>query len=101
DPAALSVAATPSRPGVHTPQFFPCEKRAGNYAHPLFTWGDRGDLNPRPPGPQPGALTKLSYGHHDQMDSSTRHRVQAAQVGASVMVGALAPRNPGSPNRIP
>src|SRR5207244_1791580 len=25
--------------------------------------GDRGDLNPRPPGPQPGALTKLSYGH--------------------------------------
>jgi hypothetical protein len=20
-------------------------------------WGDRGDLNPRPPGPQPGALT--------------------------------------------
>src|SRR3989440_4094266 len=26
--------------------------------------GDRGDLNPRPPGPQPGALTKLSYGHH-------------------------------------
>src|SRR2546423_12700980 len=27
-------------------------------------WGDRGDLNPRPPGPQPGALTELSYGHH-------------------------------------
>ena len=26
--------------------------------------GDRGDLNPRPPGPQPGALTGLSYGHH-------------------------------------
>jgi hypothetical protein len=26
--------------------------------------GDRGDLNPRPPGPQPGALTELSYGHH-------------------------------------
>ena len=26
-------------------------------------WGDRGDLNPRPPGPQPGALTELSYGH--------------------------------------
>ncbi len=28
-------------------------------------WGDRGDLNPRPPGPQPGALTGLSYGHQD------------------------------------
>ncbi len=28
------------------------------------SWGDRGDLNPRPPGPQPGALTRLSYGHH-------------------------------------
>src|SRR3989442_3524788 len=37
-----------------------------------FSWGDRGDLNPRPPGPQPGALTRLSYGHHDQMDSNTR-----------------------------
>ena len=21
-------------------------------------------MNPRPPGPQPGALTELSYGHH-------------------------------------
>lgn len=29
-----------------------------------LTWGDRGDLNPRPPGPQPGALTELSYDHH-------------------------------------
>src|SRR6478736_9337721 len=28
--------------------------------------GDRGDLNPRPPGPQPGALTGLSYDHHDK-----------------------------------
>ncbi len=30
------------------------------------SWGGRGDLNPRPPGPQPGALTWLSYGHHMQ-----------------------------------
>ena len=29
-------------------------------------WGDRGDSNPRPPGPQPGALTRLSYGHHNR-----------------------------------
>ena len=27
------------------------------------SWGGRRDLNPRPPGPQPGALTELSYGH--------------------------------------
>ena len=27
-------------------------------------WGERRDLNPRPPGPQPGALTRLSYAHH-------------------------------------
>ena len=32
---------------------------------PSLRWGDRGDLNPRPPGPQPGALTELSYGHRD------------------------------------
>src|SRR4029079_9648691 len=32
--------------------------------------GDRGDLNPQPPGPQPGALTGLSYGHHLQPDDS-------------------------------
>ena len=24
---------------------------------PPHVWGDRGDLNPQPPGPQPGALT--------------------------------------------
>src|SRR6266568_6757444 len=28
--------------------------------------GGRGDSNPQPPGPQPGALTELSYGHHAQ-----------------------------------
>ena len=36
---------------------------------PIACWhsslrGERWDLNPRPPGPQPGALTKLSYAHH-------------------------------------
>ena len=31
--------------------------------HPRF-WGERWDSNPRPPGPQSGALTKLSYSHH-------------------------------------
>ena len=34
-------------------------------------WGDRGDLNPRPPGPQPGALTELSYAHHGTRQSAT------------------------------
>jgi len=23
----------------------------------FISWGERGDLNPQPPGPQPGALT--------------------------------------------
>ena len=26
-------------------------------------------MNPQPPGPQPGALTELSYGHHETNDS--------------------------------
>ncbi len=29
-------------------------------------WGGRRDLNPRQPDPQSGALTKLSYDHHDR-----------------------------------
>src|SRR2546423_9935152 len=33
---------------------------------PPARWGGRGDLNPQPPGPQPGALTELSYGHHER-----------------------------------
>ncbi len=43
--------------------YFSHERRA-------LTWGDRGDLNPRPSGPQPDALTKLSYGHHGTYDLS-------------------------------
>ena len=35
-----------------------------NRQNPRHCWGDRRDSNPRPPGPQPGALTELSYGHH-------------------------------------
>ena len=27
-------------------------------------WGERWDSNPRPSGPQPDALTKLSYARH-------------------------------------
>ena len=29
-------------------------------------WGGRRDLNPRQPDPQSGALTRLSYDHHQQ-----------------------------------
>src|SRR5437867_5662459 len=29
-------------------------------------WGGRRDLNPRQPDPQSGALTRLSYGHHNR-----------------------------------
>ncbi len=39
-------------------------RQAETAVHRRVTQGDRGDLNPRPPGPQPGALTGLSYGHH-------------------------------------
>jgi hypothetical protein len=39
--------------------------------------GDRRGSNPRPPGPHPGALTKLSYGHQGAIIlahvTSTRH----------------------------
>ena len=38
---------------------------------PANEWGDRGDLNPRPPGPQPGALTGLSYDHHAVLHCAT------------------------------
>ena len=34
-------------------------------------WGERGDLNPRPSGPQPDALTRLSYAHHEGCHSGT------------------------------
>src|SRR5690606_14932439 len=37
------------------------------FAGAAAPWGDRGDLNPRPPGPQPGALTGLSYGHREHL----------------------------------
>lgn len=39
-------------------------------------WGERGDLNPRPSGPQPDALTWLSYAHHvvPQSAISSAHR---------------------------
>ena len=40
-------------------------------------WGGRRDSNPRPPGPQPGALTKLSYGHHACDLHVSAHRMRA------------------------
>src|SRR5690606_30106153 len=42
------------------------------FAGAAAPWGDRGDLNPRPPGPQPGALTGLSYGHRDHLKCKGR-----------------------------
>ena len=42
---------------------YPAELRARNKKG-KNRWGGRGDLNPRPPGPQPDALTRLSYFHH-------------------------------------
>ena len=35
-------------------------------------------MNPRPPGPQPGVLTKLNYGHHrmQSLNSPTSRRVR-------------------------
>lgn len=38
---------------------------------PAHEWGDRGDLNPRPLGPQPSALTGLSYDHHVGLHCAT------------------------------
>ena len=38
--------------------------------------GDRRDSNPRPPGPQPGALTKLSYDHHGALDRTRTYNLQ-------------------------
>lgn len=41
---------------------------------PAHEWGDRGDLNPRPLGPQPSALTGLSYDHHAVLHCATHER---------------------------
>lgn len=45
-----------------------------DFSMPAHEWGDRGDLNPRPLGPQPSALTGLSYDHHVDVQSATPHR---------------------------
>lgn len=34
-------------------------------------WGERRDSNPRPSGPQPDALTKLSYARHEWISEGT------------------------------
>jgi hypothetical protein len=48
-----------------------CDGRPPFDGRPSPQWGDRGDLNPRPPGPQPGALTELSYDHHENIHHTT------------------------------
>ena len=45
-----------------------------DFSMPAHEWGDRGDLNPRPLGPQPSALTGLSYDHHADVQSATPRR---------------------------
>src|SRR3989338_7027162 len=40
-------------------------------ASPREGWGDRRDSNPRPSGPQPDALTKLSYDRHKKLRNLT------------------------------
>lgn len=45
-----------------------------DFSVPAHEWGDRGDLNPRPLGPQPSALTGLSYDHHVEVQSATHRR---------------------------
>lgn len=45
-----------------------------DFSVPAHEWGDRGDLNPRPLGPQPSALTGLSYDHHVDSQSATHRR---------------------------
>ena len=52
EPAALTGAEPPGRP----PGPGPAATTAGP-ADLLLQWGERGDSNPRHPGPQPGALT--------------------------------------------
>lgn len=44
-------------------------------------WGDRGDLNPRHPGPQPGALTELSYGHQGETSLETNNAASKLNSG--------------------
>ena len=54
--------------------------RCGHRSAPPARWGERGDLNPRPPGPQPGALTELSYAHHGAVrQSAMRFRLWSTQ----------------------
>ena len=43
-------------------------------------WGDRRELNPQQPGPQPGALARLSYGHHMCQGRGEGYYIPAADV---------------------
>ena len=42
--------------------------QAARGAHLRLKTGERRDLNPQPPGPQPGALTGLSYAHRKEIN---------------------------------
>ncbi len=44
-------------------------------------WGDRWDSNPQPPGPQPGALNPLSYGHTWCWRMDSNHRLPLCKRG--------------------
>ena len=71
--------------------------------HHRTDWGERGDLNPRPPGPQPGALTELSYAHHGTRQSATsavagrHHAMRAPQAGRRLVSAGRVPFGPPSP----
>ena len=60
-PAASSEVAAPKRrsslKGLGRSLQFPSSEKNEN-------WGERRELNPQPPDPQSGALTRLSYAHH-------------------------------------
>jgi hypothetical protein len=50
----------PARPSALHTCPIPDRSEASMYSDPItnaLTWGDRGDSNPRPSGPQPDALT--------------------------------------------
>ena len=63
----------------------------------LAAWGDRGDLNPRPPGPQPGALTELSYGHQGSAILGPMPRADETNCLAGRCGGRVARRTRGPP----
>jgi hypothetical protein len=66
----------------------------------MQTWGVQWDSNPRPPGPQPGVLTKLNYGHHDSGIKDTQKLVKKQGLYLNLSVLLEANRWFVSPTRI-